>query len=456
METWNLDLIRRYDQPGPRYTSWPPANHFHEEISADDYWQALERGNVERRPLSLYVHIPFCRHVCYYCACNRVITADHSRATEYLRRLIRELKQKASRLDTSRPVTQMHWGGGTPTYLDDPEITELVYQTARALRLLEDDRGDYSIELDPRTLDPQRVGLLRGLGFNRASLGIQDLDPRVQRAVNRVQSLELIENSFGWLRDHGFQSINADLIYGLPWQSTSSLTRTIEQLVALRPDRIALYNYAHLPARFKVQRQIDELALPAPEEKLRMLVRASTMLEEAGYQYVGMDHFALPHDELARASRNGSLHRNFQGYTLHGDADLLGIGMSAISQFGNFYGQNLKSLSAWQEAVDEERLPLERGYILDRDDEIRRDLITRLLCDMRLDLRAFGERWQCNAVDRFADELERLRPLEADGLLVRDGDVVQLTDDGRRLARAVAMVFDTTLPRDRTRFSRII
>jgi oxygen-independent coproporphyrinogen III oxidase len=280
MTDWNTDLIRRYGEQGPRYTSYPTALQFHEEVTADDYWQALERGNQAHRPLSLYMHIPFCQHVCYYCACNRIVTADTSRADDYLKRLLREINMKAERVDRQRPVLQMHWGGGTPTYLSDAQMTELVYHTARQFHLLEDDRADYSVEIDPRTVTQSRIGLLRGLGFNRASLGVQDLDPRVQQAVNRVQPYEMIRDVFGWLRDFGYRSINTDLIYGLPWQSETSLARTVEQLLALRPERISLYNYAHLPARFKVQRQISEQTLPSADEKLRMFSRAGEMLEQ--------------------------------------------------------------------------------------------------------------------------------------------------------------------------------
>ena len=270
MSNWNTDLMRRYGTQGPRYTSYPSALSFHEEITADDYASAIAEGNDARRPLSLYLHIPFCRSVCYYCACNRVVTADHRRASEYLQRLKKEITLRASMLDTSRPMQQIHWGGGTPTYLSDAEITELVYHTARHFHMLGDDDGEYAIEIDPRTVSANRISLLRGLGFSRVSLGVQDLDPRVQQAVNRMQPYEQIRDVFDWLRDFDFRSINTDLIYGLPWQSESSLARTIDQLVTLRPDRISLYNYAHLPARFKVQKQINELALPAPEEKLRM------------------------------------------------------------------------------------------------------------------------------------------------------------------------------------------
>ena len=457
MTDWNTDLIRRYGEQGPRYTSYPTALQFHEEIVADDYWRALAAGNRAHRGLSLYFHVPFCRHVCYYCACNRIVTADSALAADYLTHLNREIALKGAQVDRQRPVLQMHWGGGTPTYLSDAQMTELVYQTARHFHLLEDDRADYSVELDPRTVTRERIGLLRGLGFNRASLGVQDLDHKVQQAINRVQPLAMIRETMEALRDFEFSSINVDLIYGLPWQSSSSLARTIEQLLALRPDRVSLYNYAHLPARFKVQRQIDERTLPSPAEKLTMFAAAGAQLEAAGYVLIGMDHFALPHDALAQAQQSGTLHRNFQGYTLYGEADLIGFGPSAISALGDVYGQNQKSLGAWQAMLDQGELPLERGYVLNQDDAIRRDLITRLLCDLSVDLDALGRRWQIDATHYFAAELMHIKRLQADRLVDLRLPLLRLTAQGRLLSRAVAMVFDRhhqdTL---KERYSRII
>jgi oxygen-independent coproporphyrinogen-3 oxidase len=457
MPVWNADLIKRYGGQGPRYTSYPTALQFHEEIGRNDYDLAVAAGNQARRPLSLYFHIPFCDKVCYYCACNRVITANRSRAATYLDHLDREMARRAEAVDAQRPVVQLHWGGGTPTYLDDAQITRLMYQTGRLFHLLDNDRGDYAVEIDPRTVNAARLGLLRGLGFNRVSLGIQDLDPEVQMAVNRVQSWESIREVFGAVRDHGFRSTNVDLIYGLPRQSERSLARTMEKIVSLRPERLSLFNYAHLPARFKVQRQIDESTLPSPDEKLRMSIRAGEILDAAGYRYVGMDHFALPEDELARAQDNGQLHRNFQGYTLRGDADLFAFGPSAISQIGSLYIQNQKGLEDWQATLSEGLLPFERGYILDRDDEIRRDLILTLLCDMKLDVAAFEQRWGIDFCEYFPEECRQVRLMAEDGLVSLGDDSFSVTEQGRLFARAVAMVFDryrsaTPAPR----FSRIV
>ena len=455
---WDLDLIRRHGGPGPRYTSYPPALKFHEEITAADYEQAVWQGNLERRPLSLYFHIPFCNTVCYYCACNRIVTGDKSLAGDYLERLIQEMRQRSALIDDQRPVVQMHWGGGTPTFLSDAQMTSLVYNTGRLFRLLDNGETDYSIEVDPRTVDRTRIALLRGLGFNRISLGVQDLDPRVQKAVNRVQPYEQVAQVFGWVRDFGFRSINADLIYGLPWQSESSLARTIEQLLTLRPERISLYNYAHLPARFKVQRNIPEAALPPAQEKLRMMARAGTLFEEAGYRLIGMDHFALPDDDLARAQQAGTLHRNFQGYTLHGNADLLGMGVSSISQIGAFYGQNFKTLPLWQDSLADRRIPIERGYALNSDDLIRRDAIMQLLCDMRIDFASLESRHHIPAAEYFAHEISALKEHEQDGLVSLHADGVTLTDRGRLVARSLAAVFDLyqRSESDRPRYSRII
>ncbi|GAA5120880.1 oxygen-independent coproporphyrinogen III oxidase [Alloalcanivorax gelatiniphagus] len=457
MTLWNPDLIRRFGGPGARYTSYPPATQFHEEIRPAQVADAVEAGNRQHRDLSIYCHIPFCATVCYYCACNRIVTGNRQRAAEYLSYLKTELRAKAALVDPQRPVVQMHWGGGTPTFLNDAQITELVYDLARYFRLLEDDRGDYAMEIDPRTVDRSRLGLIRGLGFNRLSLGVQDLDPRVQQAVNRVQPLDMIRRVFEDAADFGFHSLNADMIYGLPWQSESSLARSLEQLVELRPGRISLYNYAHLPARFKVQRQIAERTLPSPSEKLAMQLRAGELLQQAGYDLIGMDHFALPDDEMAVARREGRLHRNFQGYTLHGDADLIGFGVSSISDLGNLYTQAPKRLEDWQQEVMAGHWPLERGYRLNRDDELRRSVIMGLLCDLRLDLAAFRERWEVDFTDYFADALEALGEFESLGLLTMEGSQLVITDAGRLVARALVQPFDRfTANAQGERFSRII
>lgn len=456
MTIWKPSLIRQYGGPGPRYTSYPPAPHFHRDIDERDYATAITQGNQAKRPLSLYLHIPFCNTVCYYCACNRIITANKAKAADYLVRLKKEIHQKAALLDSTRSVTQIHWGGGTPTFLDDAQLTELVYDLARHFALREDDKADYAIEVDPRTVNQARLGLLRGLGFNRLSIGVQDLDPKVQRAVNRIQPYSLIHDTLHWARDFGFHSINTDLIYGLPWQSTSSLARTVEQLIELKPDRISLYNYAHLPSRFKVQRQIPEQTLPSADEKIAMFARAGDMLQQAGYRLIGMDHFALESDEMAEAQRQGLLHRNFQGYSLHGDADLIGFGVSAISQIGNLYAQNAKNLLQWQAALDDNVLPIESGYALNKDELIRRDIIMRLLCDLFVDMEAFSSQWEINFPAYFVDALAQWEQFEQQGLVQVQGNRLCITEQGRLVSRALVMPFDVTSKSQINRYSRII
>ena len=454
---WDEALIRRYDLSGPRYTSYPTAVEFTPNYSIEDMVKAAGRSKAAGGPISLYTHLPFCAHLCYYCACNRIITADRALAGTYLQNLKKEIHLLASHVDKRRQVTQLHWGGGTPTYLSDAQITELVYDLARHFNLREDDRGDYAIEVDPRTVDRARLGLLRGLGFNRLSLGVQDLNPLVQQAVNRVQSFEMIRDTLGWARDFGFKSINVDLISGLPWQTEMTMARTLEQLIYLKPERISVYGYAHLPDRFKIQRQIDEAALPSPTEKIRMYVRAGRMLQQAGYRFIGMDHFALESDEMAVAQRNGLLHRNFQGYTLHGDADLLGMGVSAISQIGNLYVQNHKVLGDWQAAVEQDRLPHHKGYQLDKADLIRRDIIMKLLCDLRLDIRAFEQQWAISFQDTFAEAMIQWRDFADQGLVVFNDDALLITEQGRLVSRALVQPFDSYLTNKQTKgFSRII
>jgi len=454
---WNESLIHQYGGPGPRYTSYPTAPNFHSGITEDDLVAAVQEGNAARRPLSLYFHIPFCSTVCYYCGCNRIITANRARAGEYLKHLKHEIRMRSAMIDDRRQVTQIHWGGGTPTYLSDAQMTELVYDMARHFNLREDDRGDYAIEIDPRTVDRSRLGLLRGLGFNRVSLGVQDLDPGVQEAVNRIQSWEMIRDTMHWARDFGFRSINLDLISGLPRQSEASMMRTLDKIITLKPERISLYNYAHLPDRFKVQRQINSHELPSPEEKVRMYVRAGEMLQSAGYRFIGMDHFALETDEMAVAQKNGLLHRNFQGYSLHGDADLIAMGVSAISQIGDLYVQNEKGIEQWQTRVENGQIPIEKGYLLTSDDRIRQDVIMRLLCDLHLDIPAFEQRWGVNFAETFADALQRWAFFADQGLVTLSADHLKITDQGRLVSRALVQPFDQYMTEKPTvKYSRIL
>lgn len=457
MVEWNESLIHQYGGPGPRYTSYPTAPNFHGGISHQDLATAVEEGNAARRPLSLYFHIPFCSTVCYYCGCNRIVTANKARAGEYLQHLKHEIRMRAAMVDQRRQVTQIHWGGGTPTYLSDAQMTELVYDMARHFNLREDDRGDYAIEIDPRTVDRSRLGLLRGLGFNRVSLGVQDLDTDVQTAVNRIQSWEMIRDTMRWARDFGFRSINLDLISGLPRQSEASMRRTLEKIIPLKPERISLYNYAHLPDRFKVQRQINSAELPSAEEKVRMYARAGAMLQDAGYRFIGMDHFALESDEMAVAQNNGLLHRNFQGYSLHGDADLLAMGVSAISQIGNLYVQNEKNITQWQSRIENGEIPIEKGYLLTTDDQMRRDLIMRLLCDLNLDIPAFEQRWEIRFADTFAEALQRWHLFADQGLVSLSAEHLKITEQGRLVSRALVQPFDRYInQQEAVKYSRIL
>lgn len=449
-------LARRYDGQVPRYTSYPTADRFHEELGAADYVRAAEASNDARRPLSLYLHLPFCATVCYYCACNRIVTANRARARDYLDLLKEEIRLQAALFEGSRPVRQLHWGGGTPTFFSAAEMTELMHHTARHFHLLEGDRGEYGIEIDPRTVDAGTLALLRGLGFNRLSLGVQDFDPRVQKAVNRIQSEAQVRMVTETARSLGFRSISYDLIYGLPLQSVDTFRRTLEQTIALQPDRLSIFNYAHLPARFHVQRQIDEAELPAPAEKLRILDATVQQLLAAGYVHIGMDHFARPDDELALALHSGDLQRNFQGYSTGAGTDLVGMGVSAISDIDGVYAQNSRDLNAYEAALREQQLPIARGYQATADDRLRRQVIMDLACRGALDFAAIGRGHGIDFREYFAPELERLQACVQDGLLELSDTGVRVTATGRFLLRSLCAVFDRHLRGAPGAFSRAI
>ena len=450
------ELIRRYDVAGPRYTSYPTAPWFRDDFGPDDY-RARAQAADPLRPLSLYVHLPFCATLCFYCACNKVVTKNRAHAGPYLERLAREIALQAELFGDRPSVDQLHWGGGTPTFLDAGRLEWLFARLAEVYPLRTDDRGDYSIELDPRTVDADTIGLLRRLGFNRASLGVQDLDEDVQRAVNRIQPEAVTRAALDAAREAGFRSINIDLIYGLPLQTLDSFSRTLERVIALAPDRIAVYNYAHLPDRFPPQRRIRAEDLPTPAERLSILGRAVESLTAAGYVYIGMDHFARPDDELVRARDTGMLTRNFQGYSTHGDCDIVAHGISAIGMFGDCYSQHFHDRERYYEALDAGRLPVARGLCLSSDDRIRRDVITRLMCDFALDIHSIEHRHGIVFGDYFAAESEALEPLMADGLVRWRIGRLEVTAAGRLLVRNIAMVFDRYLSRDRdTRWSRAI
>mgnify|MGYP003615461768 FL=1 len=440
-------LLRRYDVPGPRYTSYPTAPQFSAGFGEAQLREvaAASNGDPIPRPISLYLHIPFCTSPCFYCGCNRIITRDKTRGEAYLTRLYREIALASSMFDRDREVEQVHFGGGTPNFLDPEQITEVVDVLRRHFSFARGSKMDCSIELDPRFITPAEVGQLGQAGFNRASLGVQDFDPVVQEAVNRIQGVEQTLGIIQACREHGFRSVNVDLIYGLPKQTLEGFARTLDITLEARPDRLAIYGYAHLPNLFKPQHRIHAEDLPSPEAKLDLLRLAIDKLGQAGYEYIGMDHFALPGDELARAQREGGLHRNFMGYTTHAESDLVGLGVSAISHIGASFSQNPRDLPSWEMAIDAGRLPVWRGMYMDEDDVIRADLIQALMCHGALDFRAFEQHHMIDFGAYFSESLARLKPLQDDGLVELDEGGLRATSRGRLLLRIIAMCFDRYL-----------
>jgi oxygen-independent coproporphyrinogen-3 oxidase len=454
------ELLRRFDVPGPRYTSYPTADRFVEAFTAADYAQALahrrEGPAALVQPLSLYVHIPFCESLCYYCACNKIITKHHSRAKTYLRYLAREMDLHTALLGTSRAVSQLHLGGGSPTFLSDEELAELMEMIRRSFPLAPG--AECSIEIDPRTVDGRRLQALADLGFNRLSFGVQDFDAQVQQAVHRVQPAEQVFALMEEARRIGFDSVNVDLIYGLPRQTPESFARTLQQVAQLRPDRIALYGYAHLPERFKPQRRILSTELPGAGSKIAMLSQALATFISADYVYIGMDHFALPNDSLAVAKRQGRLHRNFQGYSTQPDCDLVGLGVSSIGKVGPTYSQNAKTLEEYCDLLDQGRFPVQRGLALSRDDLARRAVIMALMCQGQVVFESIELAWLLDFRTCFASELAKLQELSQQGLVCIDDTGIQVTAAGWFFVRGIAMVFDKYLQagRNRAKFSRII
>lgn len=457
---WHFDpdLLRRHDRPGPRYTSYPTAPHFHDGFGEHALRAAIAASNRQARPLSVYVHVPFCSSPCFYCGCNRVITRDYGRGAAYVARVLSEADLVAPLFDPTREVVQLHLGGGTPNFLARAQMRELIDGLRRRFTFSTAAERDFSIELDPRFVSREDIAGLGALGFNRASLGIQDFDPVVQRAINREQGVEATLEVLRACREHGLASVNVDLIYGLPHQTLDGFARTLDTVLRERPDRLAIYGYAHLPNLFKAQRQIPDAALPGPDQKLALLGLAVRRLSLAGYQYIGMDHFALPDETLARAQRAGQLHRNFMGYTTHAQTDLVGLGASAISRIGSSYSQNPRELPGWEAAVDAGRLPVWRGLTLDADDELRAALINQLMCQGEVDAHALAARHGVDFDQYFAAALASLSVLQADGLAdYRDG-VVRATERGRPLLRLLAMCFDRYLaqPDHPARYSKAI
>jgi oxygen-independent coproporphyrinogen-3 oxidase len=440
-------LIRRYDRPGPRYTSYPTALQFSPSFGPEEFLAAARASNAGAppRPLSIYVHVPFCANPCFYCGCTKVITRDRRQGERYLAQLGREIDLVGAAFSRRRPVDQLHLGGGTPTFLSTDQIAELLGMLARRFSLSRDGAREFSIEVDPRTVDAAAVAQLAVLGFNRVSLGIQDFDPRVQAAVNRVQSAEHTLGLIRAARAAGIRSVSVDLIYGLPMQTAESFARTLDVVAAASPDRVAVYSYAHLPHLFKPQKQIRSPDLPSPAEKLALLGLTVERLSAAGYVYVGMDHFARPDDELVKAQRAGSLHRNFQGYSTQADCDLVGLGVSSISKIGDTYAQNAKTLGRYYAAIDAVRPATERGIRLTAEDALRRDVIQALMCGCRVDFETLETRYGIQFESHFAAELAALAPLFADELVARGDRTLQVTRRGRFLLRNIAMAFDPWL-----------
>ena len=456
----NPELLRRYDVAGPRYTSYPTADRFVEAFGEADYLQALEQRRdgvgAKAYPLSLYVHIPFCESLCYYCACNKIITKHHERGAEYLRYLEREVDLNIAHLGQGQVVSQLHLGGGSPTFLSDAELAQLMAMLRRNFQFAPG--GEYSVEIDPRTVTRERLAALAEQGFNRLSFGVQDFEPAVQKAVHRIQPAEQVFDLVAASRELGFESVNVDLIYGLPMQTPETFERTLGQVVKLRPDRIALYAYAHLPERFKPQRRIHTQDLPPAASKLVMLSSAMRVLMDAGYVYVGMDHFALPTDALAVAKRQGRLHRNFQGYSTQPDCDLIALGVSSIGRVGPTFSQNVKTLDEYYDLLNQGRLPVARGMALTRDDLVRRTVIMALMCQGSVLFESVELSHLVDFKQYFAPEIKALEAMQEQGLLTMDDAGIHVTELGWFFVRGVAMVFDKYLQADknRARFSKII
>ncbi len=452
----NTDLIRSYDKSGPRYTSYPTAVQFNNKFTVADYIKQIALSNSNNDNLSLYFHIPFCDTICYYCGCNKIVTKNRKRAEPYLERLYKEIELQAAYFDNKRTVTQLHWGGGTPTFISHQQMQQLMDVTRQHFNLLSDDSGEYSIEIDPREANQETVTLLRKLGFNRMSLGVQDFNPAVQQAVNRIQSFDETQEVIVAARDSGFHSISIDLIYGLPHQTVASFTDTLQTIVELNPDRLSIFNYAHLPEMFKTQRQINAEDIPAPQVKLEILQQAIQQLMAAGYVYIGMDHFAKPNDELAIAQNKRNLYRNFQGYSTHADCDLVGLGITSIGKVANCYSQNVKTMDEYYELIDNNQLPVLRGVELNADDLLRREVINQLICHYYLDFTNIEKQFGINFLTYFDKELKQLQSMHQDGLLVLSETNISVQPIGYLLIRNICMVFDRYLGDAKNRFSKVI
>lgn len=461
IETPNIEiseeLIRRFDSLGPRYTSYPTADRFNDKFNQSSYIQYLEGRSaaLAPAPLSLYVHLPFCASVCYYCGCNKIITKDHGRSAKYLRYLEKEMQLVTAHLHGERKVEQLHFGGGTPTFLSADELQQLMDMLRAHFDFAAD--AELSIEIDPRTVDDSMLGMLAKLGFNRTSLGVQDFDPTVQAAVNRIQPIAMVEHAIMASRAAGFVSVNFDLIYGLPKQNLDSFSNTLDEVIRLSPDRIALYNYAHLPARFKPQRRINESDLPSAEERLQIFLMSLRRLLAAGYIYIGLDHFAKPEDDLTKAQASKTLHRNFQGYTTRAECDLIGLGLSSIGKVGNSYSQSIGTLDEYYAQLDAGLLPIKKGFELSMDDVLRRQIIMSFMCSEAIDFNAINKSYEIDFIKYFNSELQRLQPYQEAGFINIDTRTITVTPKGRMFVRAIGMVFDKYLQQATTaQYSKLI
>ncbi len=455
---FNLDLIKKYDQAGPRYTSYPTAPMFHEGINGAVYAETLEKAGKADGPLSIYIHIPFCNTVCYYCGCNKIATKQYERAEPYLQLLLKEIDLVADRIGNKRPVTQLHLGGGTPTFLNDDQMRRLVSHLHQRFNFVSDDEGEYGIEMDPRECTENTVKTLRETGFNRMSMGVQDFDADVQKAVNRIQSREETLRVLNEARAHGFKSMNIDLMYGLPLQTVETFDRTLSTIIEFSPDRIALFNYAHLPHMFMPQRRINVEQLPSPQQKLDILEHSIKRLLDAGYEFIGMDHFGKPDDELTIAQREGKLYRNFQGYSTHSDCDLIGIGLTSIGYVGGSFFQNAKEMDAYSQAIESDQFSVFRGYTLTEEDHLRRHVIMRLMCDFALNFADTEKLFNINFNEHFADAIADLKPMQEDGLVALEDNRLDVLPAGRMLIRNIAMLFDEHLRKkqEEVRYSKVI
>jgi oxygen-independent coproporphyrinogen-3 oxidase len=459
IENVDIELLKKYDRPGPRYTSYPPAPAFSKDFGPDDYKDAIIENNRENptNVLSLYFHIPFCDTLCYFCGCNMLVTHNRATIRKYLDYLKREVEMVCEFLSSGRKVTQLHWGGGTPSYLNPDEIKELGDFINERFEFVDD--PEVGVEIDPRGLTYEHMKAFREVGFNRISMGVQDFDPRVQKAVNRIQPEEITRQAIDWARELGFKSINLDLIYGLPFQTVESFEKTLDKVIELSPERLAVFNFAYVPWLKPHQRVIKKEDLPTPDVKLKILKMTIEKLTEAGYVYIGMDHFAKPNDELAIAQREKTLYRNFQGYSTRAGADLYAFGMSAISQFQNIYAQNYKELKDYYSRIDEGKFPTAVGYRMSQDDIIRKHVIMRLMCDMELTKSEVEEKFNIKFDDYFADSIQKLNEFVEDGLVELSGDKIKVSLMGRLVIRNIAMCFDAYIDKmmkEKPIFSRTV